>query len=194
MVPEKQKELNRVLCKVTKLANFNHNQIELSPKAVEILGLNSKNFTTNYGSVTFKANQNLDLDFDIIITTNLAQKLDISPNDYIELFKINNSVYLVPILSQDLKEHFYKIEGANDPRVILLSSHAEFEPYTREIATGIYLRLQELNVPSLRIEIHKHDINWTQKVNSTISRYEVDITRNQNEPQIVANKLTNKNT
>ncbi|NVM54322.1 MAG: hypothetical protein HWN66_11525 [Candidatus Helarchaeota archaeon] len=193
MGPENEKELKRVLCKIIEISELEHTQIQLNQKAAAILDSNNDTFSSKYGSVVIETNQNLGTDFGMKIANTLAQNLGISAGDYVEIFRFDNVLYFTPILSQQLIEYFFNIDGSNAPDVILLSSHAEFEPYTREIATRIHLRLQELSVPSLRIEIQKHFINWNQKIDATLSRYEVDITRKEEEPQIIANKLVNKN-
>ncbi len=193
MDARKKKEFPRVLCKVTGLLSKNQNQIEVSPNVMEALKLQSENSATNHGSAIFKVNPSLHQRYNLKISRQFAQNLGISKDDYIELFKINDIVYLAPISSQKLTDYFYRIEGSSNPRVIVLSSHAEFEPYTREIATAIYSRLRNLSIPSFRIEIRKHYIEWKQKLDATISRYEVDITRKEDYPQFIAKKWVNKN-
>jgi len=193
MDAEKKTELKRVLCKVVELYKYDSNQIEFNQKSATILELNSSTISTNYGSIKIKVNYKSVIDYSLKISSNLAQNLGTSIKDYVEIFRINDSLYITPILARSLREYFYNIKGSEVPRVIVLSSHTEFEPFTRQIASGIHSRLIELSVPSVRIEIRKHIMDWNPKTDATVSRYEVDITRKEDEPQIIARKLVNKN-
>ncbi|NVM29766.1 MAG: hypothetical protein HWN65_13060 [Candidatus Helarchaeota archaeon] len=193
MVPEKKKEIKRVLCKIAEFHEINPDQIELDPKSMEILELHSSHISTNYDLIKIMENIHSSIDYGVNINAGLAQNLGISTDDYLEILKFDDSLFLIPIISQNLTEHFFKVEGSKIPHVIILSSHAEFEPHTRELATGIHSRLLELSVPSLRIEIREQVVNAPLNVDTTLSRYEVDITRKENEPQIIARKVVNKN-
>ncbi len=193
MVTKKTTELKRVLCKVTELGEFTPNQIFLDQKSMALLELNNSIIATNYGLIKINENHDSSIDYTIKIATNLSQNFGISNDNYLEIFNIDGYLFFTPILSDKLTEHFFTLDGSQIPNIILLSSHAEFEPYTREIATGIHSRLQELSLPTLRIKIHKRLMEGNPIIDATISRYEVDITRNEEEPQIIARKLVNKN-
>ena len=51
MVPEKKKEIKRVLCKIAELNEINPDQIKLDRKSMELLELNNSHISTNYGSI-----------------------------------------------------------------------------------------------------------------------------------------------
>ncbi len=193
MVSMMKKEFPRILCKIIEFNEIAPNIIELTPSLLEILKLNGLSHPSNYGPLELKENSNIKIQNGLITSNFFANKLRISLDDYLELIFINGSLYLIPILARNLFDHFYQKEGVDTPSVIVLSSHAEFEPFTREIATGIHNKLKILGISSLRIELKKQILQIPQKLDITISRYEVDITRNHDEPEIIAKKLVNKN-
>ncbi len=193
MVPEKTTQLKRVLYKIEEVNTASSNEIELEQTNLTTLDLKDSCILTKFGAIKIRASYNSSNNFGIKIAKDLAHQLDLSTGDYLEIVQIENFSHLTPISSQNLGDHFFQIEGEELPRVILLSSHAEFEPFTREIATGIHGHLQNLSVPTLRIEIKKQYIEGRQKFDVTISRYDVDLTRKEEAPQTVARKLVNKN-
>ncbi len=193
MNSEEKVDLNRVLCKVGEVLGVKQNQIVLDQKSFNILEINNSNFSSNYGLVSILLDTNNNSNFSVRFDTQLAQTLGLSTNDYVEIFKIADSLFLNPILSQELTNHFFNVYGSKIPRIILLSSHPIFESHTPEIANGIYHHLQDFSIPTLRIESRQHFIEGNQKIDATISRYEVDITRLQDEPLYIANKWVNRN-
>ncbi|HUY00466.1 MAG TPA: GNAT family N-acetyltransferase [Candidatus Deferrimicrobium sp.] len=193
MVSEEKNELKRVLCKIVELFEFEGKKIKLTQEALSLLEIKSKQFSSNYGLISLQIDPNLSPSFNIKLSTEMAKKIGISVNDFIDIILIDNLLYLIPIPSCNLISYFLQVSGSEKPRIILLSSHPKFERYTREIATRIHSQLQVLSIPSLRIEIQKHFIESEQKIDITLSRFEVDLTRNHGDPQIIAKKLVNKN-
>jgi len=187
------KGLNRVLCKIVAFTEFGPNCIALDQDITNLLKIQDDIFSSNYGPIEIERVTSGSFDFEIKISYNLAQSLGVTLQDYLEIFHLKNALFLGPISSQNLISHFFTIYGAHTPQVIVLSSHSEFESYTREIATEIHNRLQEHSIRSLRIETRQHSIDWDQPLNVTISRFEVDITRNQNTPEFIGQNLVNKN-
>ncbi|MHA1277812.1 MAG: GNAT family N-acetyltransferase [Candidatus Helarchaeota archaeon] len=193
MVNSKSGEFRRILCKIAEVKELSSMEIQLSQKALEILKTSRKNLSSNYGTVTLNCISNPKSDFDIIIDLNLTQKFGIDKGDFVEILNNDESLFFIPLLKTELRSFFYTNYGAENPRVILLSSHAEFEPFTREIATQIYHRLEASSIPSQRIAIRERVLDWKSQINATISRYEVDITRIRGIPEKIGTKLVNKN-
>ncbi len=187
------KALNRVLCKIGMVTKSEADYIELGLDTALLLEIEDSLFSSNYGLIKVAKKAALFTDYSINLNNHLAQKLDIAEQDYLEIIYMDNTLFLVPIASQNLIPHFFNIYGANEPRIIVLSSHPDYETYTREIATEIYDRLQDHAIPSLRIEPRKRVREWNQKLDLTISRFDVDITRNQDAPELIGNNLINKN-
>ncbi|MHA1263926.1 MAG: GNAT family N-acetyltransferase [Candidatus Helarchaeota archaeon] len=190
--------IRRLLIRIASITKSPNPQVKLSPSAAELLEIQDGTISSNYGYIDIKKETALQGYF-INVSPDLTHSMKIFEGDYIECFRIEDTLQLIPIPFQNLTDYFFKTTGVTHPRIILLSSHAEFEPFTREIATLVYQKLREVKIPVLRIEIRKHYLNFhkkkgiTKKIDITISRYEVDITRNLNGPQIIANKLTNRN-
>ncbi|TFG04153.1 MAG: GNAT family N-acetyltransferase, partial [Promethearchaeota archaeon] len=193
MTATNETERRRILTKLVGFSDLNKAVIELSADAANILDLDKGNLSSNFGPLKLTVNQALLTINSMRASSQLAQKLGIQRGDYLEIIQISKTVHLKPIKDEELKNYYFSIDGADKPRVILLSSHAEFEPYTREIATLIHQTLQEESIPSLRIELKKQFIESNRIFDVTISRYEVDITRNRDTPETIAKKLVNKN-
>ncbi len=193
MVTTRAREMRRVLCEISEVAELASQDLHLSEKAIKILDLDGEKQSSNYGLIMLNEYTIPNSDFGAKINSNLAQKLGLSKGDYLEILKIDGTLVLTPILKNKLRPYFYNSYGADKPRVILLSSHAEFEPFTREVATRIHERLEESAIPSRRIEIRKHSLNGECPINVTISRYEVDITRKKGTPEKIGTKLVNDN-
>jgi putative acetyltransferase len=193
MAGHKSGEIKRVLCEIVDVRETNSMEIQLSQTAFEILKPPGQNLSSNYGPINLNRALTPNSDFGITIGVNLAHKLGISKGDFIEIFNNGESLFFIPILKHELRSFFYHSVGADNPRVILLSSHAEFEPFTREVATQIHHRLEAGSIPSRRIEAREQSILWHNQINATISRYDVDITRNKGTPERIGTKLVNKN-
>jgi len=190
---KEMKALNRVLCKIGMVTKSEADYIELGLDTALLLEIEDSLFSSNYGLIKLAKKAALFTDYYINLNTHLAQKLDIAEQDYLEIVHMDKTLFLVPIASKNLISDFYNIYGAKEPRIIVLSSHPDYETYTREIATEIYHRLQDHATPALRIEPRERVREWNQKLDLTISRFDVDITRNQDMPELIGTNLINKN-
>jgi ribosomal protein S18 acetylase RimI-like enzyme len=187
------KRFNRVLCRIAAITDSENYSIELGLDTAILAEIDEKIFPSNYGDITIEQKSTYSTDFKITLGKELAQKLGIGPQDFLELVHLDNALFLIPISSQNLIPHFFNVSGAPEPRIIILSSHPDFESYTREIATAIHQRLQEQSIPSLRIEPRERVFEGIPKLDLTISRFDVDITRNQQTPELIGDNMINKN-
>ena len=187
------KRFNRVLSRIAAITDSENNSIELGLDTAILIELDGKTFSSNYGSIRIEQKSTYSTDFKITLGKELAQNLGIGLQDFLEIVRLDDALFLVPISSQNLIPQFFNISGAPEPRIIILSSHPDFESYTREIATAIHQRLQEQSIPSLRIEPRERVLEWNQKLDLTISRFDVDLTRNQYTPELIGEDIINKN-